>query len=127
MIRLLHLADTHLGARHPGRGHGDPYLLNLHRALAPAREGKVHLVLHGGDFFNRSRPPVRLLAEAAFELTEAAEGGADVVVVPGNHERSAIPHGLLARHEHLHVLDQPRTVVLETARGTSTGKVAVLK
>ena len=50
MIRFLHLADTHLGARHPGRGPGDPFVLNLRRALAPARDGRVHeVVLSGSD------------------------------------------------------------------------------
>jgi exonuclease SbcD len=112
MIQFLHLADTHLGARHPGRGPGDPYLLNLRRALAPAREGRVHLVLHGGDFFNRSRPPVRLLAEAAAELTEAAEGGAEVVVVPGNHERSVQPARLLLTHPRIHVIERPDCIRL---------------
>lgn len=113
MIRFLHLADTHLGARHPGRGRGDPYLANLHRALTPAREGRVHLVLHGGDFFNRSRPPVRLLAEAAAELTDAAEGGAEVVVVPGNHERSVQPARLLLTHPRIHVIERPDRVRLD--------------
>ncbi len=107
MIRFLHLADTHLGARHPGRGPGDPYLENLHRALAPARDGRVHLVLHAGDFFNRSRPPVRLLAAAAAELTAAAEGGAKIVVVPGNHERSIQPARLLLTHPGIHVMETP--------------------
>jgi DNA repair exonuclease SbcCD nuclease subunit len=35
-----------------------------------------------------------------------------VVLVPGNHERSALPYPLLASHENLHVLDQPKTVEL---------------
>jgi DNA repair exonuclease SbcCD nuclease subunit len=38
-----------------------------------------------------------------------------VVLVPGNHERSALPYPLLAAHEHLHVLDRPRTVRLDLA------------
>ena len=113
MIRFLHLADTHLGARHPGRGPGDPFLANLRHALAPAREGRVHLVIHAGDFFNRSRPPVRLLAEAAAEITDAAEAGAEVVLVPGNHERSVQPARLLLTHPHIHVLERPDRVRLD--------------
>ena len=62
-LRFAHLADTHLGARHPGREPGDPYLENMTRALAPARRGEADLVFHAGDVFNRSRPPVRVVAE----------------------------------------------------------------
>jgi DNA repair protein SbcD/Mre11 len=113
MTRFLHLADTHLGSRHPGRGPGDPYLRNLDLALAPAREGRVHLVIHAGDCFNRSRPPPRLLAEAAAAFTAAAEGGAHVVVVPGNHERSIQPARLLLTHPRIHVIESPKTVRLD--------------
>ncbi|MEN8150467.1 MAG: DNA repair exonuclease [Planctomycetota bacterium] len=119
-IRFLHLADTHLGARHPaiGRGGGgraggaDPYLRNMRRALAPARAGRADLVLHGGDLFHRSRPPPRILHAAATMLTEAAEGGAHVVLVPGNHERSLVPCRLLMSHPRIHLVDRPRRVRL---------------
>ena len=113
-IRFLHLADTHLGARHPGIGRGDgsadPYLTNMRRALSPASAGRVDLVLHGGDLFNRSRPPPRVLHAAATLLTEAAEGGAHVALVPGNHERSLVPCRLLMSHPRLHLVDRPRCV-----------------
>jgi DNA repair exonuclease SbcCD nuclease subunit len=45
-------------------------------------------------------------------LLEVADSGVPVVLVPGNHERSALPYPLLASHEHLHILDRPRTVEL---------------
>jgi len=112
-VRFLHLADTHVGARHPGRGPGDPFVRNLRRALAPAREGRVDLVLHGGDLFHRSRPPPRRLAAAAEALVDAAEGGAEVVIVPGNHERSVIPARLLLGHPRIHVLEVARRVRLD--------------
>lgn len=111
-IRFLHLADTHIGARHPGRGSGDPYLVNFRRALAPAARGEVDLVLHGGDLFHRSRPPPKRLYEAAETLRAAAEGGAEVVVVPGNHERSLVPCRMLLAHRRIHLVDRPRTVRL---------------
>jgi hypothetical protein len=42
-----------------------------------------------------------------------AEAGVPVLLVPGNHERSAIPYPLLAAHENLHVFRGPSTVVVE--------------
>jgi DNA repair exonuclease SbcCD nuclease subunit len=42
-----------------------------------------------------------------------ADAGVPVLLLPGNHERGRIPHPLLALHRNLHVLDRPRTVVLE--------------
>jgi len=111
-IRFLHLADTHVGARHPGGGGADPFSSNLRRALSPARHGRVDLVLHGGDLFHRSRPPPRFLMEVATAITEAAEGGAHVVLVPGNHERSIVPCRLLMAHPRIHLVDRPRCVRL---------------
>lgn len=107
MIRFLHLADTHLGARHPGREPGDPYVANLRAALAPALRGEIDIVFHGGDLFHRSRPAPRYLAEAAAALTEAAEAGSHVVVVPGNHERGLQPARILLTHPRVHSVEAP--------------------
>ena len=46
-------------------------------------------------------------------LLRVADAGVPVLLVPGNHERSAIPYPLLAAHEHLHVFRGPSTVVVE--------------
>ena len=42
-----------------------------------------------------------------------ADAGVPVLLVPGNHERSAIPYPLLAAHQRLHVFRGPSTVVIE--------------
>ena len=50
----------------------------------------------------------------AFEpLLKVARAGIPVFLVPGNHERSRIPYGLLASHPLIHIFDRPRTFVLE--------------
>jgi DNA repair exonuclease SbcCD nuclease subunit len=46
------------------------------------------------------------------------ERGVPVFVVPGNHERSLIPHSRFARHPQLHVFDRPRTFTVDV-RGTT--------
>ena len=119
VIRILLLADTHLGFDLPvrprvaRRRRGHDFLANYATALRPALAGEVDLVLHGGDVFNRSRP-VPSLAYQAFEpLTRVADAGVPVYIVPGNHERGRLPHLRFAKHPKIHVFDRPRTFVAE--------------
>jgi DNA repair exonuclease SbcCD nuclease subunit len=112
-IRVLLLADTHIGFDHPlrprsARPHRGPdFVVNLRRALDPAMRGEVDLVVHGGDLFHRSRPPPAIIDLGLAPLVEVADRGVPVVLVPGNHERSRIPRTLLGFSRHLHILDQP--------------------
>ena len=119
VIRILFLADTHLGFDLPvrprikRRRRGDDFLANYATALRPALAGEVDLVVHGGDVFNRSRP-VPSLAYQAFEpLSRVADRGVPVFIVPGNHERGRLPHIRFAKHPGIHVFDEPRTFVAE--------------
>ena len=106
-IRLLLLGDTHLGLP----GHFAPF----ERALEPAFRGEVDLVVHGGDVFYRSRVKPHLVVEAFAPLKRIADAGIPVMVVPGNHERSAIPYPLFAAHPGIHIFDGPRTFALNVA------------
>jgi len=120
-VRVLLLADTHLGLDQPlrprvaRRRRGQDFWANYTRALEPARRGEVDLVVHGGDLLYRSRVPAGLTARALQPLKDLADSGVPVALVPGNHERSAIPHPLLAMHPGLLVFDRPRTFALELA------------
>jgi DNA repair exonuclease SbcCD nuclease subunit len=50
----------------------------------------------------------------AFEpLKAVAERSVPIYLVPGNHERSAIPHRHLAQHPLIHLFDRPRCFVLK--------------
>jgi len=116
--RILLLADTHLGFDDPRRPRvdrrrrGPDFFDAYDRALAPAREGKVDLVVHGGDLLFRSRVSAALAQRAYARLVELADRGVPVLVVPGNHERARLPHPLLLSHPLVHVFDRPRTFVL---------------
>ena len=119
LVRILFLADTHLGFDLPvrprieRRRRGHDFLANYASALRPALAGEVDLVVHGGDVFNRSRP-VPSLAYQAFEpLSRVADRGVPVFIVPGNHERGRLPHVRFAKHPRIHVFDEPRTLVAE--------------
>ncbi|MGZ7032250.1 MAG: metallophosphoesterase family protein, partial [Thermoanaerobaculia bacterium] len=110
-LRVLLLADTHLGL-----GERREHFAAFERALLPAYRGEVDLVVHGGDVFFRSRVKPGLVLRAFEPLKRLADSGVPVVVVPGNHERSAIPFPLLAAHPGVHIFDRPRSFALR-ARG----------
>ena len=96
IARILFLADTHLGFDFPfrpriqRRRRGVDFFANFKQALAPALNGEVDCVVHGGDLLYRSKVLPQLV-EMAFEpLKRVADKGIPVYLVPGNHERSAI-------------------------------------
>ena len=117
-IRVLLIADTHLGFDLPLRPRsdrprrGEDFFSSFERALLPALRGEVDLVVHGGDVLFRSQVKPGLVLRAFQPLKRVADLGVPVVVVPGNHERSAIPYPLLAAHPGIHIFDRPRTFVL---------------
>ena len=121
-VRILFLADTHLGFDLPvaprirRRRRGQDFLGNYVRALAPALDGDVDAVVHGGDVFHRPRVAATLAMQAFDPLRRIAERGIGVFVVPGNHERARLPHPRFALHPRIHVFDEPRSFRFE-ARG----------
>ena len=122
-IRILLLADSHLGFDLPARPRvrrrrrGHDFQANHEAALDRALAGDIDVVVHGGDLFHRPRVAPALAWQGLAPLARVAEAGIPVALVPGNHERSRIPHAHLARHPGLHVFDRPRTLELEV-RGT---------
>ncbi len=114
-IRVLLVADTHIGHDWPRRPRvdrprrGPEFLANFERALAPALRGEVDLVVHGGDLLFRSKVWPELVQRAMAPLFRVADAGVPVYLVPGNHERSRIPFPLLALHAGVHLFDRPRT------------------
>ena len=119
VVRVLLLADTHLGfdlsfrPRINRRRRGPEFFLNYQTALQPALEGRVDCVVHGGDLLFRSKVPARLVDMAFQPLRQAADRGIPVYLVPGNHERSAIPHRHLGEHARIHIFDHPQTFRLQ--------------
>ncbi|HNW60255.1 MAG TPA: metallophosphoesterase, partial [bacterium] len=117
-VRILFLADTHLGFDAPlrprvqRRRRGDDFYANYLAALQPAGDGAVDLVLHGGDMFFRSRVHPALVEAAFAPLLRIADLGIPVLIVPGNHERSNIPRSLLESHPGILIFDQPKTCLL---------------
>lgn len=118
-IRVLFLADTHLGFDLPlrprvaRRRRGHDFQANFEAALAPALRGQCDLVVHGGDLFHRSLPPAAVVDAAMEPLLAVARAGVPVVLVAGNHERSRIPRSIFANHARFHIIESPRVIRLD--------------
>jgi DNA repair exonuclease SbcCD nuclease subunit len=125
-VRLLLLADSHLGFDHPvrprikRRRRGHDFMSNYRRALRTAVDERVDLVVHGGDVFHRPDVPPSLVHQAFEPLKEVASAGIPVFLVPGNHERSRIPFDWLTCHPGVHVFEKARTVGMTLAGVTVT-------
>ncbi len=91
MLRILHTADVHLGARHADLG--DQATAQRERQFAAfkatvdlAIEAKVDLVLVAGDLFDSNTQPRRSVERVAAELKRLAEARIRTVLVPGTHD-----------------------------------------
>ena len=116
-IRTLLIADTHLGYDYTflpkieRRRRGEDFFRNYDLALESALRGEVDLVVHGGDLLYRSKVPPKLVWMAFQPLLKVADAGIPIYLVPGNHERSAIPYELLGAHSNIHIFREPQTYV----------------
>src|SRR5512137_2275762 len=91
MLRLLHTADVHLGARHADLG--EQAAAQRERQFAAFRATvdlalaeKVDLVLIVGDLFDSNTQPRRSVERAAGELKRLADATIRTVVIPGTHD-----------------------------------------
>ena len=124
-LRIVLFADTHLGFDYPlrprvsRRRRGHDFFDNFHEVLRYSAQTKPDLVVHGGDFFFRSRLPQQIVDMAYQALYEFAETGIPIVIVPGNHERSRMPESLWLKHPNILVFDRPRTFRISVAGHTA--------
>ena len=91
MLRLLHTADVHLGARHTDLG--DRAATQRERQFAAfvatvdlALAEKVDLVLIAGDLFDSNVQPRRSVERAAAQLKRLVDGRIRIVIAPGTHD-----------------------------------------
>ena len=91
MLRLLHTADVHLGARHEDLG--DRAATQRERQFAAfvatidlALGEKVDLVLIAGDLFDSNVQPKRSVERAASQLQRLVDARIRLVIAPGTHD-----------------------------------------
>lgn len=95
MIRLLHLADAHLGAAYSGfepvaEARRKEVLEAFRRLPEAAEEHAVHAVIVCGDLFDGSKPDERLVAAVREVSRSLQESGRPVFAIPGNHDSSSL-------------------------------------
>ena len=91
MLRLLHTADIHLGARHADLG--EQAVAQRERQFAAFRatvdlaiEERVDLFLIAGDLFDSNTQPRRSVDRVAAELRRLVEARIRTVIIPGTHD-----------------------------------------
>ncbi|MDF2734993.1 MAG: hypothetical protein K0S97_1616, partial [Chloroflexota bacterium] len=91
MLRIIHTADVHLGARHDDLGEQasaqrerqfDAFTAAIDLALTE----KVDLFLIAGDLFDSNVQPRRSVERVAAQLKRLSESKIRTVVLPGTHD-----------------------------------------
>lgn len=113
-LKILFFADTHLGFDYPLRTkmdirrRGPDFFNNFHRILNYAEQSRPDFLVHGGDFFFRSKVPqviVDMAYSALFDFVNRT--GIPIYIVPGNHERSRLPQSIYLAHPLINVFNRP--------------------
>jgi DNA repair exonuclease SbcCD nuclease subunit len=91
MLRILHTADVHLGARHADLGEQasaqrERQFAAFKATVDLAIETKVDIVLIAGDLFDSNTQPRRSVQRVAAELKRLVAAKIRTVLVPGTHD-----------------------------------------
>ncbi len=91
MLRIIHTADVHLGARHDDLG--EQAAAQRERQFAAFKASidlaigeKVDLFLIAGDLFDSNVQPRRSVERVAAEIKRLAEARIRTVIIPGTHD-----------------------------------------
>jgi DNA repair protein SbcD/Mre11 len=109
-VRLLHVADWHLGRTTYNQSRQADHEAVLAEILGIAKEHKPHLIVHAGDLYDSARPAYHDMQLGIDALRELA-AIAPVVVVRGNHDSAALFRVfslLLGDGSRIHFVDEPR-------------------
>ena len=91
MLRLLHTADVHLGARHDDLGEAaaaqrERQFAAFKATVDLAISEKVDVVLIAGDLFDSNTQPRRSVERVAAELKRLVGARIRTVIIPGTHD-----------------------------------------
>src|SRR5215212_3232388 len=91
MLRIIHTADVHLGARHDDLGEQAAaqrerqfaaFMATIDRALAD----RADVVLIAGDLFDSNVQPRRSVERVAAQLGRLVDARIRTVIIPGTHD-----------------------------------------
>ena len=91
MLRLIHTADVHLGARHADLGSQAAVLrerqfVAFRATVDLALAEQVDVLLIAGDLFDSNTQPRRSVERAVAELKRLSDAAIRVVIIPGTHD-----------------------------------------
>lgn len=118
-MKFVHTADTHLGfeiTRTPqyqtqGRQkRAESIFHNFSTVVQHAVDIEADLFIHSGDLFNKYYIPRSLLDELIQPILDLTNLGIPVLIIPGNHERSAFPFDLFHGARNAFVFDRPKSL-----------------
>ena len=110
---ILHVSDTHLGARQYGLIEREVDVYEVFDEITDiALKEHVDMVVHSGDFFDTTRPPMQAVRVAVDGLRRLAERGIPVVAILGDHDipkRREMPPLYLLEHllPNVYVIGKP--------------------
>ena len=117
-VRILHLADLHLGAAFPSMGERGPertrdFLGAFQRAVdfAASPERPVDIVAIAGDLFDTHDPEEGLVFQVESCLERLSKGNVPVVLVPGTHDAYSYRRSIYRRirlPDGVHLMAEPR-------------------
>lgn len=122
MVKIIFLADSHLGFDFPlrpkkeKRRRGMDFFENFDFVLDYAQKVKADLVIHGGDLFFRTRVPTPVIDMVYERIHHFAHSGIPVVIVPGNHESSKLPVSVFMQHPDIHYFTRPKVFPFQLNR-----------
>ncbi|MHA1967074.1 MAG: metallophosphoesterase family protein [Candidatus Hodarchaeales archaeon] len=121
IISFFHFGDTHFGVNFAKNSRNqlkkefsNLFFTKSEEAIKQAiKSHKVDFIVHSGDFFNRSKPPPEVVDRAVKPFSETANKGIPVYLLPGNHERSKLPFGLLHYQDNINVFKNPKSFIFK--------------
>jgi DNA repair protein SbcD/Mre11 len=137
-IRILHLADLHIGMENYGRldpetglnGRVMDFLRRLGQVVDYALENEIDIVLFAGDAYKNRDPNSTYRREFARRIKRLADNGVPVVLLVGNHDLPSqdrrassidifrtleVPNVLVANRDRLHQVKTRRGETLQVA------------
>jgi len=91
MLKFLHTADVHLGAKfkylgEKASGHREQLKKTFFRVIEKAIEDKVDIVLVAGDLFDSNNSTFSVIEFVKNQLTILKEHGIHICILPGTHD-----------------------------------------
>jgi len=137
-IRIMHLADIHIGMENYGRldaatglnGRVMDFLRRLSEAVDYALENEVDLVVFAGDAYKTRDPNSTYRREFARRIKRLADAGIPVVLLVGNHDLPAqekrassidifrtldVPNVVVGNRDQLHLITTRRGAPIQVA------------